>query len=132
MGAFRYLTDASVVESKETCYLGLSPFQHNPYKSVPVDSIDIESELRGQTQILSKCPKPSTAKPYETKLKDCVDKKLVPEYTRLNKPCNIFAGISINRFDPLYDDIQNFQRIQSNTYIGANTRLQVKDAFQKK
>jgi hypothetical protein len=135
-GPFMYQTDSLVHESKEKCYLGASPFQHNPYRSIPVDSIDIESDLRGQTRILSKCSaqqwNPSMAKKVEPKLKDCVDQKLVPQYTRLNKPCNIFSGISINRFDPLYEDIQDDRKIQSNSYIGVNTRLQIKDAFQNK
>jgi hypothetical protein len=132
---FKYQTDTTVVESLESCDMGVSPFMHNPYRSIPTDSVDIESDLRGQTRVISKCPSrqwnPDMAKPFSSKLKDCVDKKLVPEYTRLNKPCNIFSGISINRFDPLYEDLQDFGKMQSNTYIGVNTRLQVKDAFQK-
>jgi len=134
---FKYQTDSSVVESQQRCDMGVSPFMHNPFRSIPLESVDIESDLRGQTRILSKCAikkwNPEMAKPdHQQKLKDCVDKKLVPEYTRLNKPCNVFSGLSINRFDPLYEDIQEFERVQSNTYIGVNTRLQVKDAYSKK
>lgn len=131
---FDYQTDKSVMESKETCFLGSSPFQHNPFKSIPTEHIDIENDLRGQTRKLSKCLKtrfdPTTAKQYTSKVNECVDEKLVPEYTRINKPCNIFSGISINRFHPLCDDMQT--NIQSNTYIGSNTRLQIKDAYKNK
>ena len=65
------------------------------------------------------------------KLAECKTNNLVPEYTRINKPCNIFSGISINRFHPLCEDLQDTNKIQSNSYIGTSTRLQVKDAFNK-
>lgn len=132
---FKWVTDASVVESKTACFLGASPFQHNQFKSIPTDSIDIESDLRGQTRVLSKCPEdkfnPFTSKKYQYSINECKDESLVPQYTRLNKACNIFSGITINRFSPLCDDLQDLNKIHSNTYIGTNTRLQVKDAFQK-
>ncbi len=132
---FNWATDVAVVESKESCFLGASPFMHNPFKSIPVDSIDIESDLRGQTRNLSKCPtqqfNPATAAKYDFKIKECTDERLVPEYTRTDKPCNIFSGININRFHPLCEDFQELNKIHSNTYIGSNTRLQVKDAFKQ-
>jgi hypothetical protein len=65
-------------------------------------------------------------------LKDCNDVKttfLTPEYTRVKRPCNILSGITINRFDPLCDDLQSLNKIQDNSYIGTNTRLSVRDTF---
>lgn len=131
---FKWATDNTVVESKSACYLGTSPFMHNPFKSIPTGSIDIESELRGQTRNLSKCSEekynPATAKQYNIPIEtECVDQRLVPEYTRINKPCNIFSGISINRFHPLCEDVQELNKIHNNTLIGTNTRLQIKDAY---
>ena len=112
---------------------------HNPFKSIPATSIDIENDLRNQTRILSRCPgtrfDPTSAKNLQDNkyqsLPDCKDNILVPEYTRVNRPCNILSGISINRFHPLCEDLQDMNKIQANNYIGSNTRLQVKDAFEQ-
>jgi hypothetical protein len=133
---FEYMTDIAVVESKESCFQGTAPFQHNPYRSIPVESIDIESDLRGQNLPNSRCPihkfNPDSAKPVKWNIKECEDNRLVPEYTRMNKACNIFAGITINRFHPLCEDLQSLEKIHSNTYTGTNTRLQIKDAYKNK
>ncbi len=132
---FEWVTDSQIFGSSQSCYQGASPFMQNPTNSVSSGKIDIESDLRGQNYKNSRCINdkynPTLQKPYKEKIKDC-EKQLVPEYTRLNKACNIFSGISINRFSPLYDDLQSLQKIHSNNYIGTNTRLQVKDAFEKK
>ena len=55
-GPFEWLTDSTVTESKEVCFQSTSPFMQNPYRSVPQASIDIESELRGHSYQVSKCP----------------------------------------------------------------------------
>lgn len=153
---FQWITDP-LYESKEACFNKPSPFMHNQFRSIPSNAVDIESELRNQTRLLSRCPEtrfnPLKSKNCEkcdkcdkgmpcqcnhckdTKeehiLKDCSSNGLVPEYTRMNKPCNIFSGITINRFHPLCQDAQDMNTIQSNGYIGINTRNQVKDAFKK-
>ena len=135
---FNWVTDKSVVESKQSCFQGTSPFMHNPFKSIPMDSVDIESNLRGQHFKASRCPihkfNPNN-NPYSTVgsvLHECTDNRLVPEYTRLNKSCNIFSGININRFNPLCEDHTDFNKIHSNNYIGTNTRLIIKDSFKNK
>jgi len=134
---FAWTTDSSVVESNESCFQGSAPFQHNPYKSIPKDSIDLESELKGQTRNLSKCiqsqynPNLNKTVPKET-LKECQSNALVPEYTRINKPCNVFKG-GVNRLDPVFDNdnVQDISKIHTNTIIGNNTRNQIKDAFEQ-
>lgn len=132
---FEWMTDSNIVKSQKSCYQGTSPFMHNPLNSIPLDKVDIESDLRGQNYSNSRCPthkyNPELQKKYKHDLQDC-ENELVPEYTRLNKSCNIFSGISINRFSPLCDDVQNLDKIHNNNYIGSNTRLLVKDAFKKK
>ncbi len=134
-GPFQWLTDKNVVESNESCFLGSAPFMHNPFKSVPSTSIDIENDLRGQTRLLSKCINdkynPNNAQPIDYKINECTNLQLVPEYTRMNKSCNIFSGININRFHPLCEDLQQPSKIASNNIIGKNTRLEVKDAIKK-
>jgi hypothetical protein len=153
-GQFKWVTD-NVKESKSACYVNTTPFMHKQFQSIPYNKIDIESDLRNQNRILTRCPdsrfdptkldnckdceKCNQGLPcgcqhcrqtkYENELKDCTNSNLVPEYTRINKPCNIFSGITINRFNPLIEDLQDTNKIQSNSYIGTNTRLQVKDAF---
>lgn len=133
---FKWITDSSVVESNQSCFLKASPFQQNPFKSIPVGSVDIESDLRGQTFRASKCAthkyNPNKATPVETKINDCKDEGLIPSYTRLNKSCNVLSGVSINRFHPLCEDVQDLFKIHKNDYIGINTRLQIKDTFQNK
>jgi hypothetical protein len=132
-GPFEYATDSQV--RSESCSIGLSPFMHNHLYSVPSRAIDIESDLRGQSYNLSKCAKhkftPDNAMNPTHIIKSCIDNQLVPEYTRINKPCNLFSGISINRFHPLCDDLQNISKIHNNSYIGLNTRLQAKDTFKE-
>ena len=108
----------------------------NPYRSVPQASIDIESELRGHSYQVSKCPthkfNPELANKVDFKINECKNNGIVPEYTRLNRSCGVLSGISINRFHPLCEDVQQIKKIHSNSYIGTNTRLQVKDAFKQK
>lgn len=132
---FEWMTDSQIFSSNNSCYQSVSPFMQNPMNSISSDKVDIESDLRGQNYTNSRCPthkyNPSLQKPYTEKIRDC-QQQLVPEYTRLNKACNIFSGISINRFSPLCDDIQSLEKIHSNKYIGSNTRLIIKDAFEKK
>jgi len=153
VGPYQYITEP-VYESNDKCFENQSPFIH---KNIPTFKIDIESDLRNQTRILSKCPEtrfdptklenckkcekcneglPCDCKHcrdtrYENELKECKTKDLIPTYTRTNKPCNIFSGITINRFHPLCEDLQDLNTIHSNNYIGFNTRLVVKDAFNK-
>lgn len=131
---FNWATDNNVIESKESCFEATAPFMHNPFKSIPSNVIDIESELKGQTRNLSRCPEqkfdPAKFKPINIDLKECKDKTLVPEYTRENRSCNVLSGISINRFNPLCDDSNT--NVQSNSYIGVNTRLLLKDSFETK
>lgn len=155
-GPYKWISD-SVNESKNNCYVNQSPFMHNNFQSIPMELVDTESDLRNQTRNLSRCPEtrfdptklnncknctkcneglPCECKhcrqtKYENKLKDCISPFLVPDYTRVNKSCNIFSGITINRFAPLYEDLQDTNKIQSNSYIGSNTRLLVKDAFKQ-
>jgi hypothetical protein len=132
---FNWITDSQIIESNKACYQGTSPFMQNPTRSISLDKVDIESDLRGQNYNNSRCPthkyNPTLQKPYQEELPNCQN-QFVPEYTRLNKACNIFNGISINRFSPLCDDVQGIDKIHTNDYIGTNTRLMIKDAFTKK
>lgn len=153
---YNWVTD-QLSEHKSKCNVNSTPFMHNNFKNIPASSIDIENDLMNRNRLLSRCPETrfdptklnnckacnkcneglpcgcihcKEAK-YQNKLIDSTkcDKGLIPEYTRINKPCNIFSGISINRFNILCEDLQDTAKIQSNSYIGSNTRLQVKDAF---
>lgn len=137
-GPFRWITDKETSENSNKCFLSAaSPFMQNPFRSIPQERIDAESDLRGQTLNLSKCPQfkfnPYTQKHYDIPAQnECSNMDLVPEYTRSNRSCNVLSGISINRFTPLCEDIQIPTKIHSNDYIGENTRLKVKDDFTMK
>jgi len=152
-GPYQYMMDP-VRESNESCWQNQSPFMHTHFNSIPVGHVDIESELRNQTRRLSKCPQarfdptkldncrsckkcnqglPCDCKhcretKYENSLKDC-SSGLIPSYTRTNRSCNVLSGVTIDRFENLSENPQDMKKIQSNNYIGTNTRLEVKDAF---
>jgi hypothetical protein len=154
-GPFNWIMD-SVYESNDNCYLDQAPFMHTNFFSIPLEKIDLESELRNQTRPLSRCPsqkydptKPKTCSQCKNcdnglpcgcphcqdsknnnRLNNCKNRGLVPEYTRIQKPCNL-SGININRFNPVCEDAQSQKNIHENSYIGSNTRLQIKDAFQQ-
>jgi len=144
---FNLVVDSNVPESNNPCFMTLSPYSHNPFFSIPPSNMDVESDLRGQTRPLSRCPE-VRYNPYKEcenykqgvpcgcelckkqfTMNECLDRFLEPSYTREKKPCNIFSGITINRFDPICDDFQDLQKIQDNSYIGSNTRLAVRDTF---
>lgn len=135
-GPFAWVTDASVVESPDACFVPMSPFMQTPFNSIPAKSVDIDSELKGRNRPLSKCPDkkylPSEKALPDNPIKDCDDIRLVSEHTRSKRPCNILSGISIDRFDPLVEERQRIERIHNNTFIGVNTRLQLRDAYTKK
>ena len=157
IGQYNYIM-SPVYENENKCFENQTPFQHTQFHSIPGSIVDVESDLRNQTRMLSRCPETrfnpthdkncSTCKncnsglpcdcqhckqtKYENKINDCAkDNSLIPAYTRINKPCNIFSGININRFNPLCQDLQDSNTIHSNSYIGSNTRLQIKDAYKK-
>lgn len=131
--SFKWVTDRQTVESLEACFEATSPFMHNPFRSIPTDIVDIESDLKGQTRNLSRCPQdkfdPTLVKPVDFKLKECVNNTLIPEYTRTNRSCNVLSGISINRFHPLCEDPTIIDINPTNKYIGSNTRIALKDAY---
>lgn len=128
-----YMTDSNVSLNKDACLVNASPFMQNPFKSIPSSIVDIESDLRIQTHSLSKCAdsqfNPDTSKPINFEWKKCANDDLVPQYTRIDKPCNVFSGVTIDRFHPVDPSVQNLSQIQHNNYIGTNTRLQIKDAY---
>ena len=150
---FNYTTDINYGISNNACFENISPFMHTPTHAPIPNIVDTESELFGQTRKLTKsCPNESYPlkktitgcenydKGYPCNCNYCMNIKhdmnmklcnkfLVPEYTRTNQPCNVLSGININRFDTLCDDVQNIQTIQDNSYIGVNTRLAVRDAW---
>lgn len=152
-GPYQYMMDP-IRESQSSCWQNQSPFMHAHFNSIPSSHVDIESELRNQTRHSSKCPsarydptkldncrsckKCNSGLPcdckhcretkFENRLKDC-STGLIPSYTRTNRSCNVLSGVTINRFTPLCEDPQDMKKIQSNSYIGSNTRLEVKDAF---
>jgi hypothetical protein len=153
---FNWITD-QLYENKNKCFVNASPFMHNQFRNIPANSIEIENDLRNANRQLSRCSETRFDPTKLNNCKSCdkcneglpcgclhcketknqnkineneaCDKALIPQYTRINKPCNIFSGITINRFHPLCEDLQDVNKIQSNSYIGSNTRLNVKDAF---
>ena len=155
-GPFNYIT-SNIYENNNSCFLSESPFMHNQFPSIPANIIDAESDLRNQTRLLSRCPETRFDPTKNLNCKDCKNcdsgipcecghcrdrthentinecngsfRGLIPNYTRIEKPCNVFSGVTINRFESLCENHQDLNNIQSNNYIGTNTRLQVKDVY---
>lgn len=95
--------------------------------------VDLESELRGITHINSKCDdqrlkrKSIFTTNSNLKLEPYCSDFLTPTDTREMKSCKTTSEIQLNRFDYQLNDIY----IQPNSYIGMNTRLQVKKMIEK-
>lgn len=137
-GAFKWLSQ-NIYENPDHCHVQQSPYMRGvAAHGINRNSIDVESELLNITRQAGKAPHLK----YNPKrdiiktpkyLNDCQNNSpLIPQYTRMDKPCNTFSGISINRFHPLCEDLQDYNKIHKNSYIGTNTRLQTRDSYAKK
>jgi hypothetical protein len=137
-GSFKWLSDP-IYENPIQCHIDQSPFMRgNHAHGIQRTDIDVESELLNITRYNSRCPEkkydPSknivNTRAYPS---NCQDPYLVPEYTRIEKPCNL-PGVSTYHLSihPLCDDIQDLHKIHLNSYSGTNTRLSSRDAYAQK
>jgi hypothetical protein len=136
-GPFKWLSQ-DVYEQQNECHVDQSPFmRNNESQGINRQNIDVESELLNMTRQLGRCPEmkynPNDnvfVPKYKT---DCKDSRLVPQYTRVDKPCNVFSGVSTLdlTLNPLCSDLQDYNRIHRNSYIGSNTRLMSRDTYAK-
>lgn len=126
-------------EHNDVCFLDQSPFVNT--RSYGVFNTDVESELKGQTRIISKCPQYNyPSKGYfksgvNKAIKNCnpdISKFLTTNYTRSKKSCNMNTKINNNGllFDPIFDNVQDFNKISDNLQIGVSTRIQTKKNFE--
>jgi hypothetical protein len=104
---------------------------NDPYSSM----VAVESDLKNLQRKESK--NPLTQYPYtkKTNIKPEVlpvcnkNKTLETKYTQLEAPSyKRELQIDIKRFQPLDRNLERLNRIQDNSYIGFNTRLQFRDA----
>lgn len=116
----------------QNCYMD---YQNVSSGGAPLkNNIDLESELRGITRINSKCDDSrlkkksvfnkntiSTVTPYCSSF-------LTSDGTRERKACKTSTEVLLNRFDFPLD--QN-RLINSNDFIGVNTRLKAKESLEK-
>lgn len=138
-GPFNWLSQ-KVYENPAECHVDQSPYMRGvSANGIERNDIDIESELRNITRINGRCPEmkydPSKHTVDTPEYKgDCRNSALVPEYTRMDRPCNVLSGVSTFNLSihPLCKDLQDTQRIHRNSYIGANTRLITRDAYAQK
>jgi len=139
----------------DSCYMKFPGYiSHDENTGVLESVVDQESELRRLNYKNSKCPSQRynplknckecekcyhgmpcgcnhcKKDPHNFLKTDCVP-QLIPEFTRERKPCNDITSVNINRFEPLCFDLQNSSRIQSNEYIGQQTRYDMKDLIRK-
>lgn len=148
--AFSITTDTnSLPGTGKRCFTSFNS-GYNGAHGVPKNFVDVSSELRGQTRSITRCPESrynpvlncsdcsncndglpcgcNHCKKNNEDFLRCDSDSLNPEYTRLNKACNIFSGITIDRFDPL---IRETQVPESILIAGKNTRIQSKDQFKQ-
>lgn len=136
-GPYQWLAQ-NVYENKDECHVEQSPYMRGvAAHGINRNVIDIESELLNITRPNSRCPdlkyNPTIHKTKTPEYKkNCENTFLIPEYTRMDKPCNVFSGVTINRFHPLHSDLQDYNKIHRNSYVGQNTRLITRDAYAKK
>ena len=127
---FNLVTQNGIKENDTNCNINDAPYMHNHFYNIPSKYIDLESELIGKKQLLSKCV--SVPSKIQTEFTpECtteLHKKMNPLYSRIDHPASVADTIITDRFPPL-DNIQQLNKIHSNSYIGVNTRLQIKDAF---
>jgi hypothetical protein len=117
--------------TKPECYFDYQNVSGNGQTTGSV--VDLESELRGITQINSKCDNRQLKKPSVFKKSSnlqtvpyCSD-FLTPTDSRQRKACKTSSEVLLNRFDFPLDDML----IQPNSYIGLNTRLSAKEQIEK-
>jgi hypothetical protein len=138
---FDLLVDKNIYDNDTKCYQASSNFMQNPFNSIPGKYIDIENDLKNMINNNSLCPEnkfnPQTQRAYQTYLNDCKKEwDLSPDYTRLNKACNITNGLNMtNRYyHPLVDEIKDYSvyAVASNTISGKNTRTELKNYIDNK
>ena len=154
---FNYNTEP-IYENNESCFADSTQFAHKQFHSIPSSKIDIESDLRNQYRLLSRCPEKrfdptkldnckkcencNSGLPcgcdhckqtkYENKLKNCSKQfNLISDYTRISNSSKLDRERNVNRMYPMEDDLQDSNKIQSNSVIGVNTRLLIKDTYKK-
>lgn len=115
------------------CYFDYQNMSGNGVCISNENVVDLESELRGITHINSRSDTQNLKKKSKfTKNNNisvtpyCSD-FLTSSETRQQKPCKATSERVVNRFDFPLDSIQ----VQSNSYIGVNTRLLNKQNIEK-
>jgi hypothetical protein len=133
---FQWLSD-SIYENNSHCLVDQSPFLQGSAYGIQRNDIDVDSELKNITRANSRCPDKKYDPSKHTvqtppSFSNCQDSRLVPEYTRVEKPCNL-SGVSTFHLSvhPLCNDLQDLQKIHLNSYSGVNTRLVTRDTFSK-
>jgi hypothetical protein len=106
---------------------------------VPGRDVDIESDLKDiypvskcKTYNLCKCDPciPGCKCGCKCDVNNVVKEstsQFNPEFTRVNKGCNESSVYQPNRLEALCVNVQREDRIQSNSYIGRDTRFEMKD-----
>jgi hypothetical protein len=141
-GPFSYITESSVMENNKRCFLQSSPFMRTPGHSIPSAVVQLESELRNQTKPLGRCDENKNTMEFKTECKKCGNPEhnnkvtctvegIEPIYTRLDASFNS-DGYYINRRERLDKNPLPDMNVTQNSLFGANTRLQVRDAYKTK
>lgn len=146
---FSLIMDTQVLGKR--CFLNSPQFLHNPSNSIPSSIVDLESELRAYNRPLGKCdinrylpkPKCESCDKCGTNLDcDCLhclvmntpdcgsNVDLGSQHTRLDRAKQTIPSTQ-DRFHELALDVQDSSKIPSNAIIGVNSRLEMKDLYEK-
>lgn len=116
------------------CYFDYQNMSGNGLPISNENVVDLESELRGITHINSRSDIQQLKKKSKFTMKNNLEIKpycsdfLISSETRQQKPCKTTSEMIVNRFEfPFEKTIP----VQSNSYIGVNTRLINKQNIEK-
>jgi hypothetical protein len=140
-----YTQQYNVPRGEDLCHMEFPGYVADATTGINPSQIDLESKLRTYHIKYSKCPDVkndlsiyNTYREVKQEITECEHKsfnkssgKLIPEYSRSKKSCNVNSGSYLNRFEPFCIDLQQLNRIHSNDYIGLDTRQLAKYSLKK-
>jgi hypothetical protein len=146
-----YQLNTTFAESNSKCFLKSSPFIRSTDKSIPSNLVDTETALKGINRIGAKyglvinnepdckdcenCGKPSECSclhchitKQQANLVECEDTGLTAISTKNNTNYTRADINNLERYDFIYENLNDSTKIQSNNIIGINSRLALKDS----
>jgi hypothetical protein len=149
-----YQLDESIKESTSKCFLKSSPFIRSIDSGIPSNLVDTETSLKGINRKGAKyglvinnepdCPDCSNCgkdtecsclhchiTKQQGNLVECDTLGLTAISTKNNTNYTRADINNLERYDFIYENLNDSTKIHSNSFIGVNTRLAIKDNLKK-